>query len=174
MKILPAILFLVTVFSAGAQTVATTANVLHPIMKDTSKRNAPTSLDRDPAEKAALLSTGPALRSSPSTSVQPFAPAKPVEIVARIDAGLAASQISLIGTVNGIKGRMYVTNIGSQTVIPLAQFAVCDQKGFQVGSATKTGQPLAPNDVERIEVVGTNLNAVDLKLMKLSAGAEKK
>jgi hypothetical protein len=62
-----------------------------------------------------------------------------------------------------------VTNIGSQTVVPLAQFAVCDQKGFQVGSAAKTGQPLEPNEVEKMEVLATNLNAVDVKLVKLSA-----
>jgi hypothetical protein len=171
MKLLLAIVFLVAAFSVGAQTVANPYQVLHPIMKDPNKRNAPTSLDRDPSEKADLQPTAPTTRPA---ALPPAQPAKPAEIVARIDAGLAASKISLLGTVNGIKGRLYVTNIGSQVVIPLAQFAVCDQKGFQVGSTAKTGQPLEPNDVEKIEVLATNLNAVDLKLVKLTAGALKK
>jgi hypothetical protein len=173
MKLLLAMLLLVGAFSVGAQTVITPYQALHPIIKDRNNRNAPTSLDRDPSEKASLQPAVPT-RPAALSSAQPAQPAKPVEIVARIDAGLAASKISLLGTVNGIKGRLYVTNIGSQMVIPLAQFAVCDEKGFQVGSTAKTGQPLAPNDVEKIEVLGTNLNAADLKLMKLSAGSGKK
>ena len=171
MKSLLAIVFFVAALSAGAQTVVSPYQALHPLMKDHNKRNAPTSLDRDPGEKADLEQTAPTPRSA---ALPPAKPAKPAEIVARIDAGLAASRISLLGTVNGIKGRLYVTNTGSQVVIPLAQFAVCDQKGFQVGSTAKTGQPLAPNDVEKIEVLATNLNAVDLKLVKLTAGPGKK
>ncbi len=177
MKLLLAIVFLVAAFSVGAQTVANPYQVLHPIMKDRNNRNAPTSLDQDPSEKADLEAAGPTHRPARPAALppaQPAQPAKPAEIVARIDAGLAASKISLLGTVNGIKGRFYVTNIGSQVVIPLAQFAVCDQKGFQVGSTAKTGQPLAPNDVEKMEVLATNLNAVDLKLMKLTSGSGKK
>ena len=169
MKLLLAIFLFGSVLFVRAQTVATTANVLHPIMKD-GKRNAPTSVDRDPSERAALQQPATPHRATP---LPPAQPAKPAEIVARIDAGLAASKITLIGTVSGIKGRLYVTNIGLQAVIPLAQFAVCDQKGFQVGTTAKTGQALAPNDVEKIEVLATNLNAVDLKLMKLTAGAGK-
>jgi hypothetical protein len=171
MKLLLAMVFLVAAFSVGAQTVANPYQVLHPIMKDPNKRNAPTSLDRDPGEKADLEGTTPTTRP---VAPPPAQPAQPAEIVARIDARLAASKISLLGTVNGIKGRFYVTNIGSQVVIPLAQFAVCDQKGFQIGSTAKTGQPLAPNDVEKMEVLATNLNAVDLKLVKLTAGSGKK
>jgi hypothetical protein len=169
MKLLLAMILFVAALSVRGQTVATTANALRPIMKDPSKRNAPTSLDRDPAEKASLQYTPAARPSSLAASA-----AKPVEIVARIDAGLAVSKISLLGTVNGIKGRLYVTNIGSQEVTPLAQFAVCDQKGRQIGSATKTGQPLAPNEGEKIEVLATNLNATDLKLIKVTAGSEGK
>jgi hypothetical protein len=173
MNLLLAMLFFVAAFSIGAQTTITPYQALHPIMKDRTNRNAPTSLDRDPGEKASLQPAAPS-RPAPVAPAQPAKPAKPAEIVARIDAGLAASKISLLGTVNGIKGRLYVTNIGLQVVIPLAQFAVCDQKGFQVGSTAKTGPPLAPNEVEKIEVLATNLNAVDIKLMKLSAGFGKK
>jgi hypothetical protein len=173
MKLLPAIIFLVAALSVRAQTVANTSNVLHPLIKnirDPNQRNAPSSLDQDPSMSADLRTAAPS-RPAPLPAAQP---AKPAEIIARIDAGLAVSQISLIGTVNGLKGRLYVTNIGSQEVIPLALFAVCNQKGFQIGSTAKTGQPLAPSDAEKIEVLATNLNAVDLKLMKLTAGSEKK
>jgi hypothetical protein len=172
MKLLLAMIFFVAALSVRAQTVANTSNVLHPIMKDPNHRNAPTSLDQDPSEKAAFQSPGPA-RPAPLPPAQ-IQPAKPAAIVAHIDSSLAASKISLIGTVSGIKGRLYVTNIGSAVVTPLAQFAVCDQKGFQVGSTTKAGEPLEPNGFEKIEVLATNLNAVDLKLMKLTAGSEKK
>jgi hypothetical protein len=167
-------MFLIAAFAVRAQTVANPYQVLHPIMKDPNKRNAPTSLDRDPAEKADLEGTAPTRRPAHSSALPPAQPARPVEIIARIDAGLAVSEISLLGTVNGLKGRFYVTNIGSQVVTPLAQLAVCDQKGFQVGSTARTGQPLAPNDAEKMEVLATNLNAVDLKLMKLTAGPGKK
>jgi hypothetical protein len=173
MKLLPAILFLVAALSVRAQTVANTSNVLHSIMKDPKKRNAPSSLDQDPSLSAEFRNTHPA-RSATLPTAQPIAPAQPAAIIARIDAGLAASQISLIGTVNGLKGRLYVTNIGSQEVMPLARFAVLNEKGFQIGSTAKTGQMLAPNEAEKIEVLATNFNAVDLKLMKLSAGPEKK
>jgi hypothetical protein len=174
MKLLPAIIiFFVAAFSVRAQTVANTSNVLHPILKDPSKRNAPTSLDQDPSVSAEFRASSPT-RPATLPGAQPIAPAKPAEIVAKIDSSLAASTISLIGTVNGIKGRFYVTNIGSGMVVPLAQFAVCNEKGFQIGSTAKTGGPLAPNDAEKIEVLATNFNAVSLKLMKLTADTEKK
>jgi len=168
MKLLLAIIFLVAALSVRAQTVATTANVLHPIMKDIHKPMAPTSLNQDPSV-AAEFRTGPSARSA---QLPAAAAAKPVEIIAQIDASLAASKISLIGTISGIKGRLYVTNIGSQVVVPKAQFAVCDRKGFKIGATAKTGPALAPNEAEKIEVLATNLNAVDLKLMKLTGGSE--
>jgi predicted regulator of Ras-like GTPase activity (Roadblock/LC7/MglB family) len=95
-------------------------------------------------------------------------PAQPAVIVARIDSGLAASRLSLIGTINGIKGTIYVTNVGAQEITPMVQMAVCDQKGYQLGVASKTGAVLAPNADERIVVVATNLNAAELKLMHLT------
>jgi hypothetical protein len=74
----------------------------------------------------------------------------------------------LIGTINGLKGTIYVTNIGAQEITPVVQLAVCDQKGFKLGLASKTGAALAPNAQERIVVVATNLNATELKLMHLT------
>jgi len=167
MKLLLAILFLVAALTVRAQTVANTSNMLHPLTKNSGQRNAPSSLDQDPSMNPDLRAANPA-RPTPLPPAKP-APVKAAEIIARIDAGLAASPISLLGTVSGLKGRLYVTNMGSQEITPLVQFAVCNQKGFQIGTATKTGQALAPNNAERIEVVATNLSAVDLKLMKLTA-----
>jgi hypothetical protein len=167
MKLLPVIIFLVAALSVRAQTVANPSSVLHPIMKDIHKPMAPTSLNRDPSENADFQSPG----RPTQLPVQPAAPAKPVEIIAQIDARLAASKISLIGTVSGLKGKFFVTNIGSQIVIPKAQFAVCDRSGFKIGATAKSGPALAPNEAEKIEVLATNADAVDLKLMKLSVGS---
>jgi hypothetical protein len=175
MKLLLAIVFFVAALSVRAQTVANASNVLHPIIKDIHKpAAAPTSLNQDPSMAAEFRTAAPSARPSSLAPAQPAAPAKPVEIIAQIDASLAASKLSLIGTVSGIKGRLYVTNIGSQVVSPKVQFAVCDRNGFKIGATTKTAPALAPNEAEKIEVLATNLNAVDLKLMKLSASSGNK
>jgi hypothetical protein len=174
MKPLLITVFLIAAFAVRAQTTVTPYQALHPIMKDRNKRNAPTSLDRDPSEKADLEASAPTRQPGRPAAFPPAQPAKPVEIVARIDAGLAASRISLLGTVHGLKGGFYVTNLSPAMITPLAQFAVCDLNGFQVGSTARTGPPLAPNDAEKIEVLATNFNAVDLKLVKLTASPAKK
>jgi len=168
-----AILFFAGAFPLLAQTVATPYRVLHPIMKDPTHRYAPTSLDQDPSEALpppAARSAPPAARSAPGVAT---GAARPVEVVAKIEAGLAVSKITLMGTIDGLKGRFYVTNLGPSTVTPRAQLAVCDPKGFQLGSTSKTGAALAPNEEEKIEVLATNLNAVDLKLMKLTGSQNK-
>jgi hypothetical protein len=38
-----------------------------------------------------------------------------------------------------------------------------------IGITTKAGGSLAPNDSEKIEILATNLNATDVKLVKLKA-----
>ena len=75
----------------------------------------------------------------------------------------------MIGTINGIKCTIYVTNLGAREVTPVVQVAVCDQKGFKVGAASKIGAALAPNADEKIVVFGTNLNATELKLTRLTS-----
>lgn len=160
-------LFLTAGLAAQGQTVANTYNVLHPLTKnspDGTARYAPTSVDQNHMRQAGLQSPS----SSPAARAAAAPAAKPSEIVARIDSSLAASKISLIGTVTGLKGKLSVTNIGTSVVSPQAMFAVCDQKGFQIGSAMKTASPLAPNESEKIEIIATNLNAADLKLVKLA------
>ena len=89
--------------------------------------------------------------------------------MAKIDAGLTTSKISILGTVKGLKGRIFVTNTSSQVLRPTAQFAVLDQRGAQIGTASMDGMALASGDTEKIEVLATNADAADLKLMKLAA-----
>jgi hypothetical protein len=140
---------------AQAQTFISPSRALRPL---TNPKN-------QPGQTAA-----PYYPASPPTqySVQSL-PAKPTEIVARIDAGLAASKINLLGRVDGLKGSLYVTNVGQQAVSPSLRFAVCDRNAAQIGTAVKTGGQLMPNGFEKIEVLATNLGAADLKLMRLSA-----
>jgi len=171
MKSLLAIIFIVSAFSLRAQTVANPSNVLHPIMKDIHHPNGPTSVDR----YHNLVDESPSAPPSQLGAVHAaHQAAKPAEIVAQIDPSLAASGISLIGTVSGLKGRLYITNLSSLTVTPKALFAVCDLKGFKIGDTAKIGPALGPNESEKIEVLATNANAVGLKLMKLSAGSKVK
>ena|SRR5580692_3043944 len=157
--------------ASQAQVASSPMQLLHPILKDPNHRMAPTSLNQDPA-MLREMSRNP--NSNPNPAALPAAqPAQPAVIVAKIDSGLAASKLTLIGTINGLKGTMYVTNMGATEVTPLVQLAVCDQKGFKVGLASKTGGVLAPNADERIVVLATNLNATELKLMHLTTVSAK-
>jgi hypothetical protein len=154
-------------FSSRGQSASSPTQLVHPILKDPNKRFAPTSLDRDPS----LLDDPNSSPSPNRPAARPAAaaqPAQPAVIVAKIDSGLAASKLAMIGTMNGVKGTIYVTNMGPQAITPVVQVAVCDQKGFKLGTASKTGAALAPNADERIVVLGTNLNATELKLMRLT------
>jgi hypothetical protein len=164
----------VLVLLAGAiaspgQVASSPMQLLHPILKDPNHRNAPTSLNQDPS----LLREMSRNPNRPAALPAAAQPAQPAVIVAKIDSGLAASKLTLIGTINGLKGTIYVTNLGPQEVTPVVQLAVCDPKGFKLGQASKTGAALAPNADERIVIIATNLNAVELKLMHLtSVGAK--
>jgi hypothetical protein len=154
--------------SSQGQVASSPMQLLHPILKDPNKRNAPTSLDRYPG-----LAQDPNQNQNPAPNrpaARPAAaqPMEPAVIVAKIDSGLAASKLAMMGTVNGIKGTIYVTNTGAQEITPVVQLAVCDQKGFKLGLASKTGAVLAPNADEKIVVLATNLNATDLKLLHLT------
>ena len=66
----------------------------------------------------------------------------------------------MLGTIDGIKATLYVTNVGSLPT-PMVQFLVCDTRGVKVGTASKTGTPLAAGAEEKIEILATNLNAAD-------------
>ena len=154
-------------FPSNGQVATSPTQLVHPILKDPDKRLAPTSLDRDPS-----LLGDPASNPTPTRPAALRAaalPAQPPVIVAKIDSGLVASKLTMIGTINGIKGTLYVTNMGAQEVTPVVQLAVCDQNGFKLAVASKTGAALAPNANERIVIVGTNLNAAEFKLMRLTS-----
>jgi hypothetical protein len=169
---LPTFLVVLLAVSLGlrAQTVANTKNVLHPLTKFGT--NGISSLNQDPSSAADYRNTRtrqPVHYPSCSTLVRGQA-AETAPIVAKIDSDLAASPIHFIGTINGLKGTLYVTNLGEKLVTPHLQVALCDLTGSRIGTEALTGGPLGPNESEKIEVMTTNLTAVSLKVMKLSAG----
>ena len=147
-----------SVATAQAQTFISPSRALRPL---TNPKNPP-------GQTAAPSAPSP---SSPNTAAA-VAPAKPAPIVARIDAGLAASPLDLLGRVDGLKGTLYVTNLTQQPIAPSVQLAVCDRNGFQIGTAAKKGGPLQPKAFEKIVVLATNTGAADLKLMRLMISKE--
>jgi hypothetical protein len=155
--------------ASQGQVASSPVQLLHPIMKDPNHRNAPTSVNQDPDE-ARSLSQNPAPAPPRAAAV---APATPAVIVAKVDAGLAASKISVMGTMNGIKGTIYVTNLSTQEITPMLQLAVCDPKGIKIGTTSKTGSALAPNAAQKIVILATNLNAAEFKLMQLTRAGTK-
>jgi hypothetical protein len=153
------------------QVASSPVQLLHPIMKDPNHRNAPTSVNQDPNEARSLGQNPRPAAAAPRPAA--VATATPAAIVAKVDAGLAASRISVMGTLDGIKGTIYVTNVGAQEITPMVQLAVCDPKGFKIGTASKTGSALAPNAAEKIVILATNLTATDFKLMQLTRAGTK-
>lgn len=166
MKLRLAIFIFAAAVSVNAQTTITPFQALHPILKDPNKRLAPSSLDHNQG----LLDDS---RSQQQPANQPTVAKpqiiKPAPVVAKIDEGLSASKITLVGTVKGLKGRIFVNNNGSHVVTPTAQFAVYDQRGMQIGIASADGVAVASGDTGKIEVLATNADAVNLQLVKLSA-----
>lgn len=120
-------------------------------MPDPNQRNAPSSVT--PSDLGPGNSAGSA---------------RPASFNPRVDASLAASKIKVLGTVDGIKGTLYVTNVSAVSLTPQVQFMVCDTRGDKVGMVSKIGTALAGGDNEKIEILATNLNAADVKLVKLS------
>jgi hypothetical protein len=165
------VIVLALAIALHGQVASSPMQLVHPILKDPNKRNAPTSLNRDPS---LAQDSSPNQNSNRSTTLPSAAQsAQPAAIVPKIDPGLAASKLAIIGTMSGLKGTIYVTNTSSQEITPVVQLVVCDQKGIKVGIASKTGPALASNADEKIVILATNVNATDLKLMRLtSVGAK--
>jgi hypothetical protein len=136
------------------QTAVSPYRALHPIMPDPNERNAPSSVSQSD-----LGSNGASVT----------APAQAPGVKTRMDACLKVSKMTVLGTIDGIKATLYVTNVSTLPVTPQAQFTVCDSRGGKVGTVSKTGTALAAGDYEKIEILATNLNAADLKLLKLTA-----
>jgi len=165
------VVVLAGVVASQGQVASSPTKLVHPIIKDPDHRLAPTSLNQDPdAVKSVSQKPSPAAGTPRAAAVDPAAPAP---IVAKVDAGLVASPITVIGTMNGIKGTLYVTNVGAQEVTPMVLLAVCDPKGLKVGTTAKTGAALAPNTAEKFVLLATNLNATQLKLMQLTRAGTK-
>lgn len=168
------VIMAVAITSRG-QVGSSPMQLLHPILKDPNKRNAPTSLNRDPS-MAQDLNQGQGQDPSsnrPSSHLSSGQPTSPAATVPRIDPGLTASKLAIIGTINGLRGTIYVTNTGGREITPVVQLIVCDDKGAKICVASKTGAALAPDADEKIVVLATNLYATDLKLMRVTiAGAK--
>lgn len=148
-----------------AQVGSSATQLVRPILKDPNHRNAPTSLNRNPGLVDDSSLNQSSNRSGTLSAASPSS--QPGTIVAKIDDRLVASKLATIGTMNGVRGTIYVTNVSSQEITPFVQLAVCDQKGYKVAVASKIGGVLAPNADEKIVILATNLNATDLKLMRL-------
>ncbi|MGO8701492.1 MAG: hypothetical protein ACLQVY_27725 [Limisphaerales bacterium] len=134
------------------QTAISPYRALRPIMPDPNQRNAPSSVS------SADLGSNETAAAAPSKRA----------VGLRVDPSLAPSKLKVLGTIEGIKGTLYVTNVGPVSVTPSVQLMVCDTRGGKVGMLSKIGEALAAGDSEKIEVLATNLNAADLKLMKLA------
>jgi hypothetical protein len=156
-------LFLLCLLAATLSVAAQPSpyRLLQPIMKNPNQRNAPSSVG------SADLGPGPSAPSQDPKIIL-VQPQKPAEIVAKIDPGWAASKITIMARITGIKGTLYVTNLLGAAGTPHVQLAVCDRNGFKIGTAAKVGEPLAAAENERIDIVATNAGSVDLKLMTLS------
>jgi hypothetical protein len=159
--------------ASHGQVASSPNQLVHPILRDPNKRNAPTSLNRDPSlaqdPSDSLNQASNRSRTMPSATK----PGQPALTEPKIDSGLAASKLALMGTVSGIRGTLYVTNSTSHEITPVVQLIVCDDKGIKIGLVSKTGTALPSNADEKIVVLATNVNATDLKLMRLtSVGAK--
>jgi hypothetical protein len=152
---------LLTGIPLHAQTVSP-YRAVSPIMRGSNQNYAPSSVNQSD------LGADPSPARPGQTQL-----AEPAIVTSRVDACLAASKLTVLGTIDGIKGTLYVTNVSSLPVTPLAQFVVCDTRGVKVGLASKTGTALGAGADEKIEFVATNLNAADLKLLKLTTAQSK-
>jgi hypothetical protein len=165
-------LFLIAtaIFAAAAvqaQTVANTSNVMHPLTKRNG-RHAISSIDNDPEMAAEFRNNyGQQNGARHKAGEVEKAPA----IVAQIDHRLQPSDISIIGTLSGLKCSFNIKNVSAKSEIPKIVLAVCDRKGFKIGTAIKTGAAIAPDETEKIDILATNVDGADVKLMKLTAAS---
>jgi hypothetical protein len=161
------VIMAVAITSRG-QVGSSPMQLLHPILKDPNKRNAPTSLNRDPS-MAQDLNQGQGQDKGSNRLAAPLSSAQSAATVPKIDPGLAASKLAIIGTINGVRGTIYVTNTGIREITPVVQLIVCDDKGAKICVASKTGAALAPDADEKIVLLATNLYATDLRLMRVTS-----
>ena len=163
MKIFLTFLALALVSAASAQTAIAPGRAVKRLDLPPPGSQPPPPRPASPAQNPPLRPSAPAV----------IAPAKPAEIVAKIESGLAASPLKVIGTTDGLLGKIYVTNLTQQAATPTVQLAVLDRRGVQIGSASKAGAELEPGAFEKIEVLSADVNAGNFKLMKLSGATSK-
>jgi hypothetical protein len=163
MKALAAVfVVLLAVFPLVSQTVVSPYRALHPIMPNGNQRNAPSSVS------ASDLGPDP----SPPPPSGSNRTAQPV-VATKVDVCLQASRLTVVATIDGIRGKLSVTNRSSAPVTPMAQFEVRNPTGGKVGTVSKIGEALAAGADEELEILATNLNASDLRLLKLTVAQTK-
>lgn len=141
-------LLLALVLSASAQVTARRA--LQPLSKQGII---------PPAPRPDLTKPGPPAASA--------AVAKPAAQAPAIEADLKPSPIKLFGKIDGLAGTFFVTNVGTRAIAPFAQLAVLDKAGKPVGWVTNSAGEIQPKEAAKIQVLATNANAVDLKIVRL-------
>jgi hypothetical protein len=154
--------FVVAGAIAHAQVATSPTQLVRPALKNVNQRYGQ-SKSQPPASQPSPCPPGAVAAQS----------SQPASIIAKIEPGLAPSKLSIIGTVNGLKGILYVTNTGVLNVTPSVELVICDQKGFKIGSTSLTGEALTPNADEKFVFLATNLNATDLKLNRLAVAPPK-
>jgi hypothetical protein len=147
---------LALVVSASAQVTARRA--LQPLYKD-----------------GALRTPSQQVGAKPAPAPAPAAAPAPTPVAARtgtqasgIEPDLKPSKISLFGKIEGLSGTFFVTNVGNRAVAPFAQLAVLDKNGKVIGWATNSASVIQPKESEKIQILATNANAVDLKIVRLT------
>ena len=109
-----------------------------------------------------LPTTKPAAAAPATTPANATAPA-----ASTIEPDLKASPIKLFGKIEGLSGTLFVTNIGAKAVSPFVQLAVVNKSGKMVGWVTNSGAEIQPQEATKIQVLATNLDAVDFKIVRL-------
>jgi hypothetical protein len=123
-----------------------------------------------PLTKKGLLTPTPPptlARPAPAAPAPTAAAATPAAQAPTIEADLKPSKVALFGKIAGLSGTFFVTNVGTHAVAPFAQLAVLDKSGRPVGWVTNSADEIQPNEAAKIQVLATNANAVDLKIVRL-------
>ncbi|MDB6059420.1 MAG: hypothetical protein JWO95_3264 [Verrucomicrobiales bacterium] len=123
-----------------------------------------------PLTKQGVIPPGPppnlAKPAPPAPAHPPVAP-PPAAAVPAIEPNLKPSPITLFGKIDGLSGTFFVTNVGTRAVAPFTQLAVLDRSGKPVGWVTNSAAEIQPKEAAKIQVLATNANAVDFKIVRL-------
>ncbi len=155
---LPIVCLFLAVFAVSSSAQVTARRALQPLTKQGVI--PPTPGQREAAAAAAA-------RANAAQTPAPAAAKPGAQAAATIEADLQPSKVTLFGKIEGLSGTLFVTNVGVKAVAPFVQLAVIDKDGRTVGYVTNGAPEIQPKTSEKIQVLATNLNAVDLKIVRL-------